>query len=330
MPKSIKLIDFGIAREYKKEVSTDTVIMGTRGYAAPEQYGRHQTDERSDIYSLGVTLYHLLTGKGPNDPPFEILPVRTIDNNFSEGIEHILNKCTRQDPNNRYQNVEELLYDFNNIEKLSSKYKLAKFKVKLKAALIVFSFFVEISLILLGCYSIKENKIATYLQMVNKAEKISDTMTADDAEKYFKQAIEMEPKRDEAYLSMAESYIKDINYTASLKILQTEALIRDKNIEKSEKYHYLLGVCLFSKSDYKGALEELNKVSSNEYEGILYYKQISQLLSSPEALSEEDDIVKSMDVILENVELSEDEDFKTRGYITLSDIYRDNSFSRWR
>ncbi|MEJ1644188.1 protein kinase, partial [Escherichia coli] len=64
---TVKLIDFGIAREFKTDSLSDTSYMGTRGYAAPEQYGKSQTDERTDIYSLGVTLYYLLTGMNPND-----------------------------------------------------------------------------------------------------------------------------------------------------------------------------------------------------------------------------------------------------------------------
>lgn len=55
----VKLIDFGIARKYKENSATDTTILGTEGFAAPEQFGFQQTDGRSDIYSLGV-LFHLL------------------------------------------------------------------------------------------------------------------------------------------------------------------------------------------------------------------------------------------------------------------------------
>lgn len=67
---TIRLIDFGIAREYKEGSTGDTEIIGTRGYAAPEQFGeKGQTDARTDIYSLGVTLYHLVTGKNPAEPP---------------------------------------------------------------------------------------------------------------------------------------------------------------------------------------------------------------------------------------------------------------------
>ncbi len=59
----IRLSDFDAARLYKNEQEQDTRLLGTRGYAPPEQYGFNQTDERTDIYSLGVTLNQLLAEK---------------------------------------------------------------------------------------------------------------------------------------------------------------------------------------------------------------------------------------------------------------------------
>lgn len=61
----LKLIDFGVARTRKKNQAKDTIAMGSAGYAPPEQYGKEQTDARSDIYALGATLYHLSTGMPP-------------------------------------------------------------------------------------------------------------------------------------------------------------------------------------------------------------------------------------------------------------------------
>lgn len=57
---SVKLIDFGISRIEKIDSESDTDFLGTRGYAPPEQYGFGQTDARSDIFSLGVTIKKLL------------------------------------------------------------------------------------------------------------------------------------------------------------------------------------------------------------------------------------------------------------------------------
>jgi serine/threonine protein kinase len=112
----IKLIDFGIAREYKMSSTTDTVYIGTKGYAAPEQYGSGQTNEKTDIYSLGITLYHFLTGIGPNDPPYQIKPIRSFDQSLSKELEKIIDKCTRQNPDERYESANELLNALSSIK----------------------------------------------------------------------------------------------------------------------------------------------------------------------------------------------------------------------
>ena len=69
------LIDFGIARHFSPDKKRDTSPLGSPGYAAPEQYGRAQSTEKTDIYGLAVTLQHLLTGKEPLDAQLATLPI---------------------------------------------------------------------------------------------------------------------------------------------------------------------------------------------------------------------------------------------------------------
>jgi len=71
----IYLIDFGIARHFKVGQSKDTIALGSPGYAAPEQYGRAQSTPQTDVYSLGATLHHMLTGIDPSDSPFNHIPL---------------------------------------------------------------------------------------------------------------------------------------------------------------------------------------------------------------------------------------------------------------
>ena len=91
------LIDFDASRIFKSESSSDTQILGTTGYAAPEQYGISQTDERADIYSLGVLLNIMLTGKHPSK---ELA---------SGKLGHIVQKCTMVNPKKRYKSVLYLM-----------------------------------------------------------------------------------------------------------------------------------------------------------------------------------------------------------------------------
>jgi len=97
----VKIIDFGIARSRKENQSTDTSILGTVGFAAPEQFGFAQTDGRSDIYSVGVLLNVMLTGRFP-----------TIA--VAEGIVgEIVKKAIRISPDERYLNVQNFRESLN-------------------------------------------------------------------------------------------------------------------------------------------------------------------------------------------------------------------------
>ena len=108
---SVVLIDFGTAREFKERHVADTTCLGTQGYAAPEQFGgMGQTDERTDIYSLGATMYRLVTGHNPSEPPYEMYPITHWNPRLSTGLEGIIAKCTSKDPKSRYQSVQEVRY----------------------------------------------------------------------------------------------------------------------------------------------------------------------------------------------------------------------------
>jgi serine/threonine protein kinase len=73
------LVDFGIARSFKPAQARDTIPFGSPGYAAPEQYGRAQTDPRADIYSLGAILHQVLSGHDPTDHPLHFAPLAFTD-----------------------------------------------------------------------------------------------------------------------------------------------------------------------------------------------------------------------------------------------------------
>lgn len=105
----VVLVDFGMAREFKYRNSHDTDALGTHGYAAPEQYGdKCQTDARTDVYGLGVTLYQLLTGQDPCVPPYGIQPIYKYNSSASQNMEQIICKCMELKMEMRYQTVDEL------------------------------------------------------------------------------------------------------------------------------------------------------------------------------------------------------------------------------
>ena len=111
---TIKFIDFGIMRSYKNNQNSDTCCLGTKGYAAPEQFGGSQTDARTDIFGLGMTMFRLVTGINPTEPPYEIKPICMLNSNLPKGLEYIISKCIQPNPAERYQSCDELMADLNN------------------------------------------------------------------------------------------------------------------------------------------------------------------------------------------------------------------------
>jgi serine/threonine protein kinase len=107
----IRIIDLGISRAYKPGEPHDTRYQGTRGYAAPEQFGYAQTDARTDIYSIGATLYFLLTGESPDSPQHTFAQRAGLD----PRILAIVRKCTAFAPDARFQSVAELLNALNGL-----------------------------------------------------------------------------------------------------------------------------------------------------------------------------------------------------------------------
>lgn len=93
----VKLLDFGIARFLKENQTKDTTVLGTVGYASPEQFGFRQTDVRTDIYAAGILLNKMLTGKMPDEA--QVSDVR---------LKRVIDKCMEIDPRNRFADLQAL------------------------------------------------------------------------------------------------------------------------------------------------------------------------------------------------------------------------------
>jgi tRNA A-37 threonylcarbamoyl transferase component Bud32 len=107
----VKLIDFGIARVFHPGRTKDTQVLGTPGFAPPEQYGKAQTDSRADIYALGVTLYQLLTGYDPASTPFTLPPAHTRNPRLSPHVQAALEHATQLSRDARYASTGDFERD---------------------------------------------------------------------------------------------------------------------------------------------------------------------------------------------------------------------------
>lgn len=202
----ITLIDFGTAREIKVKDANDTVSLGTRGYAAPEQFGANaKTDARTDIYCLGATIYHLVTNHNPATAPYVMEPIRQIIPTLSGGLEKIILKCTMPRPQDRYQSCAELMYALEHYEKEDEAHKKKQVK-KLSTFIASFVMMLICAGVTVFGYSSAENaKASNYDLQLTMAEDV--TLSADERVNSYLNAIAIDPTRTEAYNEMVDLFL---------------------------------------------------------------------------------------------------------------------------
>lgn len=295
----VKLIDFGTAKTYDIENNADTTALGTRGYAAPEQFGDAQgrgiykTDARTDIYNLGATLYHMVTGKNPQEPPYEMVPIREVDPMLSTGLEQIILKCTKPNPNERYQSCSELIYALEHYTELDDDYKQEhKKKVTMFGTTIALAIVFAIVAIVgkSGMNKINAENYSAYIESGNEMKTMSNYSGA--ANKY-KEAFELNGEDAEAYTKYIDTYIdakNDINNPDELVLEDGLSVVanRIKNgygkVDKNNEVLYKMGLTYFNEvGDYAVAAKYFGMVESKDEDyGELadYYGSIALILSS--------------------------------------------------
>lgn len=217
-----KLIDFGIAKECPRGKAYEGEAVGTKGYAAPEQYrgADNILDERTDVYSFGASLFYILTGVTPKKPPNGVKPLREVDPELSEGIDYIVDKCTRDDPAERYANFREVLQDLKCIDELTSSYRrkmrnrlLGFYAASAACVLCLIPAFIGYS----GVQKQKEDNYRFYYQKAAAAIQNEDYETA--AQDYAS-SISYRPELTETYLLYFNSMLprkNDDNYLTLTK-----------------------------------------------------------------------------------------------------------------
>jgi len=337
----ITLIDFGTARKYNYDSVSDTTCLGTIGYAAPEQFAGEtlrQTDARTDIYNLGATMYHLLTGVNPSEPPYELYPIRRWDERLSNGLEKIILRATRKDPEKRFNDCKEMSYALQHFRDLDDSYiATQKKKILLFAASLILSFsFFSMAIVVNGMEKREISKVYNnYLSEAALKIASDGSENAVDANvlKLFQDAINISPQSTEAYIRMLDYYC-DLGQTRN-GLMAISAMIASGrgDLGKNDDLMMKIGQIYFlgnSKDtefnvDYGTAARYFEKVDTKKYPQAKYYSSLSRSLS--EIGTDWNMIVKDMNNVDEYLNTEIDEEEKIEIYITLSKIYRANAFA---
>lgn len=303
---NVMLIDFGTAREFKYSSVADTTCLGTQGYAAPEQFGGHgQTDARTDIYCLGATMYHLVTGHNPATPPYEMYPIRQWNPMLSSGLEEIILKCTQRNPEDRYQSCAELLYALDHYKDLDiENKKVQSFKWKTFLASFIMTIVMLVGTIGFSA-GLTVQTSSTYESYIANGD---SAVSQDAVEKYYLDAINVDPANPLAYQKLLErctsdSKLSEDEYnTIKDAIYEHEDELKSKYpSEYADNVAYKLGQALYFSYVPSSQKSESENFSMAGITVSQRWLDIAQKMGSTEQIKHRAELLSSMSKAYQNM-----------------------------
>lgn len=282
---NVCLIDFNISFS----LGGNGFVNGyTKNYASPEQIRawkynqtqpnpslRKKIDKRSDIYSMGATFYHIVTGSKPMpDDNGYVQDIREKKPEMNQLFGAVIMKCLESDLKKRYQRTEDVLYDLQTMAQRSKEYRSLLRKQKIISGVLAGGMILFAGLALAGYFRIDSEKMARYEDNVAQEEKCIKNGDYDQLDEYYQQAVKLYPGKMDAYLQKALALNRQKEYEDCINFINTNILNSKSvmNDDSEDSVYYLLGDCYSQLEDYEQAAEYYNSAIEANPENGNYYR----------------------------------------------------------
>lgn len=282
---NVCLIDFNISFS----LGGNGFVNGyTKNYASPEQIRawkynqtqpnpslRKKIDKRSDIYSMGATFYHIVTGSKPMpDDNGYVQDIREKKPEMNQLFGAVIMKCLEPDLKKRYQRTEDVLYDLQTMAQRSKEYRSLLRKQKIISGVLAGGMILFAGLALAGYFRIDSEKMARYEDNVAQEEKCIKNGDYDQLDEYYQQAVKLYPGKMDAYLQKALALNRQKEYEDCINFINTNILNSKSvmNDGSEDSVYYLLGDCYSQLEDYEQAAEYYNSAIEANPENGNYYR----------------------------------------------------------
>lgn len=240
-------------------------------------------DERSDIYSLGAALYHMIAGKPPEKATERVTPLSECCGGVSDGLVYIVEKAMQEKPEKRFQTADKMHDAFVNIKKLDHEYISYAFKRDILIGLVIVSFCSSSICTVSGYQKQQAEKYNAYVEQMEAANEFYLKGMLPEAKEACENAVEMRPEDITAYVELVHIYYMCQDYEEGLKQIQQLMSAEEKITEESDSQwamlQFLAGECYMGLEEFDLAADSYQKAIRRKPEEGSYYTRCAIALA---------------------------------------------------
>ncbi len=251
-------------------------------------------DEKTDIYSVGATMYHILTGVKPQPFFKQQIPILSINPNVSESLVYVIQKAMELNPNKRFNNSHQFLKTVRNMSTVDKRYKgLVRKQILTFLTTIILTAASAITVVI-GQQVMKEERNDTYEAFIEEMQTARNEQGYEKVEEIYEKAVGLLPENQEAYYEMSMAYYEQKQYDKCIVFL-SEDVFTNGEVEIDNNYgrfYYINASCYFEREDYSSAISYYKEALKLQAEETLYYRDYVIALAREGRISEAEKILE--------------------------------------
>lgn len=231
-------------------------------------------DERTDIYSVGATMYHILTGVRPQPFFKEQIPLQSINPDISESIAYVIEKAMEVNPNKRFANSRQLLKTVQNMGSVDKRYKGLIRKQIITFLTTVILTAASVVTIFAGKQTMEQERQDAYKAFIEEMQAARAEQDYDALDAAYKEAIALSPEQQEAYYEKSMAYYSLKEYDDCIVFLSENVYTNGDVMQDSGygRFYYITASCYFEREDYSSAISYYEQALKLQPEEMAYYR----------------------------------------------------------
>ncbi|MBQ7774503.1 MAG: protein kinase [Lachnospiraceae bacterium] len=308
-------------------------------------------DERTDIYSIGATMYHIVTGRKPKPFYEEQVPVLAVNEKINESLAFVIEKAMEVNPAARFKTSQQMLKVVQNLGTVDKRYKALARKQVFNAIFMGIMIVVSVAAMTLGRSTIQQEQEDLYDQYIEDMNTARAEQDYDAITKYYEEALKISTQKQDAYYVLSLAYYDQKQYEECIDYLSQNVYSNGELSEDSDfgRFYYITASCLFELEEYTQAVTYYEKAVQLQLEEIAYYRDYVIALARTGDLTKAEAVLQTAkdkgvtaDILsllngeiaglqenyeqartylLDCIDTTQDDYIKLRAYTKLDDIY---------